>query len=177
MNIQHNHAGDAELLLSPADAASGLRLPSSTLRLYSVKFSTLLSNYATPRDRSGRPGRRRYTADDLEVLARARDLVRNGRSFKETVVAMGGTPLEEESAGVEKDESESPPAADKQPTMADEQAILVTKQVLATATEGWRALAALKGEEIGRLHREIESLEWELREARRPWWQRLFSGA
>ena len=96
------------------------------------------------------------------------------------MVAMGGTPLEEESAGGQKNGAGSPSdsstAADNRPTMPNEQAILASKQVLDAVTEGWRALAAQKGEEIDRLRREIEGLEWELREMRRPWWQRLFSG-
>ena len=178
MNIRHNHSDGFERLFSPADAASGLRLPASTLRLYSVRFSTLLSDYARPRDqRSGRPGRRRYTADDLEILARARDLVRSGRSFKEALVSMGGAPPEEEHAGGQNDPAES--QIGTSPALPDapaDQNILVTKQLLESATEGWRALAAQKGEEINRLNREIERLEWELREMHRPLWQRLFSG-
>ena len=181
MNIQHNLPGNSERLFSPSDAASGLHVPASTLRLYSVKFSTLLSDYAQPRDpRSGRRGRRRYTADDLEVLARARDLVRSGRSFKEAIIAMGGTPVEEDSAGRHKDRADSPTGAstpaENRSAATNEQAIQATKQVLDSATEGWRALAAQKGEEIDRLRREVQTLEWELREIRRPWWQRLFSG-
>ena len=179
MNNGHNHPGGAEPLFGPADAASGLRLPTSTLRLYSVKFSTLLSDHARPRDRSGRPGRRRYTADDLEVLARARDLVRSGRSFKEALVAMGGTPPEEQSADqniVADSQTDSSTVADIRRSVPTDQAVLATRQLVESATEGWRALAAQKGEEIDRLQREIETLEWELSEMRRPWWQRLFSG-
>lgn len=178
MNIRHNHSASVERLFSPGDAASGLRLPASTLRLYSVRFSSLLSDYARPRDpRSGRPGRRRYTADDLEVLARARDLVRSGMSFNEALVSMGGTPPEEEPASeqhVARESQTNTSAAE--PHAPADQNILATNQLLESATEGWRALAAQKGEEINRLRREIENLEWELGELQRPWWQRLFSG-
>ncbi len=181
MNIGHNHPESVDRLFGPADAASGLRLPTSTLRLYSVKFSTLLSDHARPRDRSGRPGRRRYTADDLEILARARDLVRSGRSFKEALVEMGGTPPEEEEEdgdqnNVAEPRADSYAAASSHRNMQTEQTVLVTRRLVESATEGWRALAAQKGEEIDRLRREIEILEWEITEMRRPWWQRLFSG-
>lgn len=106
--------------------------------------------------------------------------MRSGRSFKEAIVAMGGTPVEEESAGRPAGATgfpaDSSRTAESRSTETNEQAILATKQVLDTATEGWRALAAQKGEEIDRLRREIQALEWELREMRRPWWQRLLSG-
>ena len=185
MKIGHNGSTDIGRLLSPAEAASGLQLPPSTLRLYSVKFATLLSDHARPKHRTpGRPGRRRYTADDLAILARARDLVRSGRGFNEAIVEMGGTPPEEESA-VDKRPDVTHPGADSPDAGADQrlapkpndQTIVVPTQAIAAATEGWRELATEKGKEIDRLLLQIDRLELELREMRRPWWQRIFSGS
>lgn len=169
MVYKHNHSPANLRVFTPAAAALGLQMPASTLRLYSVKFRSLLSRHARPeRPPAGRSGRRRYTTEDMTVLARARDLVRNGRSFSEAVVEMGGTvPIDEQTV------ESNPPSENV--AAASDQGDLVPKQVLAVAAEGWRALEVQHIAEIARLRREIDLLECELRDIRRPWWRQLFS--
>jgi DNA-binding transcriptional MerR regulator len=75
-------------LIRPADAARQLGIPASTLRRWSRRFASFLSPEANGAAReNGSRGHRRYTPDDLAVLARCKELLSAGRTF-EQVTAM-----------------------------------------------------------------------------------------
>lgn len=71
----------------PAEAAHLLGVPPSTLRLYSVRFASLLSpSAAQPVERGGgRPGYRIYTARDLDVLRDGKSLLERGLTYDEAL--------------------------------------------------------------------------------------------
>ncbi len=194
-------------LCNPSEAASRLALPTSTLRLYSVRFRPLLSEHAAPAGAVvGRTGRRRYTDKDLEILARARDLVKGGSSFNEALIELGGKVLQSPTQAADHDDLPTRPKRqvgrltshpDMRPTQrlaeADSETIsqqpadsgakespppiqtATMNQFIATAIEGWRSLVQHQRAEIDRLQSRVAELENEIREMRRPWWQRIFS--
>lgn len=83
--------------LSPGQAANFLKIPPSTLRLWSRQFARHLSADATPEE-----GRRRsYTADDLKVLTRAAELLRLGKTVEEADRLLGVTPEPADLTGLE----------------------------------------------------------------------------
>ncbi|MHB1413625.1 MAG: MerR family transcriptional regulator [Chloroflexota bacterium] len=71
----------------PAEAAGELGVPSSTLRLYSVRFAPLLSDAAArPVERAGgRPGFRLYNERDLAVLREGKRLLESGLTYQEAL--------------------------------------------------------------------------------------------
>ncbi len=83
--------------LSPGQAANFLKIPPSTLRLWSRQFARHLSSDAAPA--SGR--RRSYTADDLKVLTRAGELLRLGKTVEEADQLLGVTPEPEGMTAIE----------------------------------------------------------------------------
>ena len=71
-------------LTRPADAARQLGIPASTLRRWSRRFAPFLSPEANGAAReNGSRGHRRYTPQDLEVLARCKALLSEGRTFEQ----------------------------------------------------------------------------------------------
>ena len=71
-------------LTRPADAARQLGIPASTLRRWSRRFAPFLSPEANAATReNGSRGHRRYTPQDLEVLARCKTLLSEGRTFEQ----------------------------------------------------------------------------------------------
>lgn len=61
-------------MYTPEQASEMLKIPSSTLRRYAAQYSAHLSEHAT-KQRS-----RRYTEQDIATLARARELLSEGKS-------------------------------------------------------------------------------------------------
>lgn len=83
--------------LSPGQAANFLKIPPSTLRLWSRQFARHLSTDAAPAE-----GRRRsYNADDLKVLTRAGELLRLGKTVEEADRLLGVTPEPEGMTAIE----------------------------------------------------------------------------
>ncbi len=193
-------------LHDPAEAASHLGLPTSTLRLYSVRFRSLLSEHAAPtRAGVGRIGHRRYTDKDLEMLAGARDLVKSGSSFDEALTELGGRPPQSLTQATDRDglptrlKRQSGQLASHADTHLTQRSVeangepisrqsiesgakeapsiqpAALNQFIAAAIEGWRSLAQHQRAEIDRLQNRVTELENEIREMRRPWWQRIFS--
>ena len=70
-NVGLEETDGAAGFVTPAQAADMLEVSTATLRRYSRQFSEHLSE-------SAKAKRRRYTQDDLGMLARARDLLRQG---------------------------------------------------------------------------------------------------
>lgn len=74
----------------PAEAATVLGVPPSTLRLYSVRFAPLLSDAAArPVERGGgRPGFRLYSERDLAVLREGKVLLERGLTYEEALAEL-----------------------------------------------------------------------------------------
>ena len=71
-------------LLRPADAARRLGIPASTLRRWSRRFAPFLSPEANAAVReNGARGHRRYTPQDMAVLARCKVLLSQGHTFEQ----------------------------------------------------------------------------------------------
>jgi len=81
-------------LLSPGEVASRLGRAPGTLRLWSNEFADLLSAGAGP----ARPGEgrthRRYSAEDVELLGRIRDLLDQGSTYAEIRRQLGERPAD-----------------------------------------------------------------------------------
>lgn len=84
--------------LSPGQAANFLKIPPSTLRLWSRQFARHLSSDAAPAE-EGR--RRSYNVDDLKVLTRAAELLRLGKTVEEADRLLGVTPEPEGMTAIE----------------------------------------------------------------------------
>jgi len=96
-----NATTTATSLLRPADAARQLGIPASTLRRWSRRFAAFLSPEANGAAReNGFRSHRRYTPEDLRVLARCKTLLSAGRTF-EQVAAMLESDFRPESPVVE----------------------------------------------------------------------------
>lgn len=70
-------------IFTPRQTSEMLGIPSSTLRRYVRTFEAFLSVSVTQRTRG-----RRFTARDIDVLRRARELLSTGRSFEETAALL-----------------------------------------------------------------------------------------
>ncbi|HEY80491.1 MAG TPA: MerR family transcriptional regulator, partial [Caldilineae bacterium] len=71
-------------LLRPAETAQRLGIPASTLRRWSRRFAAFLSPQANGAlGADGARGHRRYTPDDLMVLARCKALLSQGFTFEQ----------------------------------------------------------------------------------------------
>ncbi len=71
----------------PKEAARRLGIPTSTLRLWSMRFVPLLSEHAA----SAQGRHRRYSEEDLRVLQRAGELLRAGSTFEEALTGCRAT--------------------------------------------------------------------------------------
>lgn len=129
--------GSAGELLRPAEAAARLGMPPSTLRLYATKFAEFLSPAAAspPVSPDGRPAPRLYTAQDLALLARAKELLARGLTYDQARQAL------RQLAGLEPRAAPTPVAAD-----------------LERALAAWRALAEERTEEVRHLRAELQTL-------------------
>ena len=81
-------SSEDDALIRPAEAAQRLGIPASTLRRWSRRFAAFLSPQAHGlRPADGTRGHRRYTPEDLAVLARCKTLLSQGLTFDQ-VAAM-----------------------------------------------------------------------------------------
>jgi DNA-binding transcriptional MerR regulator len=83
---------ERQIVYRPSEAASRLGIPPSTLRLYAARFADLLSSAAGGgAQRDTAEGRhRRYTPEDLAVLAEIRRLLAAGLSSELVRLQLGG---------------------------------------------------------------------------------------
>lgn len=188
----------------PAEAAAALGVPASTLRLYSVRFSTLLSEEAAnPTERAGgRPGFRLYSEQDLAVLREGKALLEKGSTYDEAlrelrrrwrprlVRPVDAVPLSTGQPVAHPTEMQDEPA----PRHRGPVGLVASTRIEAERDEVWKALvsglvnnlssAQALAEEWRRLvedrNAEIATLRRRLREAeeaaRVSWWRRLFGG-
>lgn len=139
-------ANNAHELATPKQVASELGISTSTLRVWSTRFASILTSTANPpKDAaSGRVGMRRYAPSDVAILARARDLLApGGRTFSEVLTIL---------------RTEQP-----QPLVAQEPRDLATPDLA-------RALVILadQKDQLADLQRRVSDLE---SRDRRPWWR------
>ena len=161
----------------PAEAAEKLGLPASTLRVYSVRFGELLSEGASepPPTSEGKPGMRLYTAQDLGVLRRAKDLLGRGMTYDRAVSelreSLPGARLRAKSPVAE--ETGRAAGAGVSPVQVES---LVKVLVGAAMVEvekiagAWQRLAEERARENAELRTRVKELEARLQEgsARRP---------
>ncbi len=82
----------ASTLLRPAEAAQRLGIPASTLRRWSRRFAAFLSPQANGvREADGSRGHRRYTPQDLDILARCKTLLSQGYTFEQVAEQLEAT--------------------------------------------------------------------------------------
>ena len=134
-------------MYQPGDASQILNIPSSTLRYYARTFSAHLSQSAQGR-------RRVYTDLDLETLHRIRELSDLGETTNQILAALGET--------VVVDEVEDTPNPGKGLALLPG-ALFQMNDDLTEIKENQAALLS-----------EMELLRQELKEARRPFWERIF---
>ncbi len=147
-------------MFTPGQVSSMTDIPASTLRRYVKQFADQLSEIA--RKKRGR----RFTERDIAVLARARELIQQGRSPEEAASVLRVVGMEEG------EEEESPSALALVPSIS---------KALTEAVDTARALRS----EVGDLADQVEDVakaqgatDDELRKLRewmaQPWWRRLF---
>ncbi len=144
-------------LFTPGQLSDMLSLPPSTLRRYVKQFTEHLSEQATKKRG------RRFTERDVAVLARARELIQQGRSPEETAALLQ----------VVEDESTS-----------NESALALVPSISKALTEALDTARALRSE-VGDLSDQVEEVaraqgttDDELLKLRewltQPWYRRLF---
>ena len=141
-----------EDLMRPGPAAARLGIAANTLRLYSVRFAACLSGTASaPRSAGGGVGHRLYSAGDLAVLKRARELLASGLTYEEALARIRG-----EGAGAHSSRRPrtAPPLTGQRPE--EPGANLVALQ---EAVDAWRALAEERGREAADLRQQVRGLE------------------
>jgi DNA-binding transcriptional MerR regulator len=143
--------GDQMALLRPGEAAAAIGVKPSTLRVYVQRFGALLSDDATAGER---PGYRFYTARDVELLKRARELLVRGFTYERAIAELrpGTAQATERQAG-----------ARRRRGGADGAGV----EALERAVEAWRALAEERAAEIASLREEVRRLQELLIGARR----------
>jgi len=145
-----------EELLKPAAAAQRLDMPASTLRVYSTRFAELLSEAASspPVSSDGKPGHRLYTARDLVVLGKGKELVAQGSTYEQALEELRAAGL-----GVRPRPRQTGPAPPG--SLATSHPGGPSLEVLAKALSGWQALAEERARENSVLRQRIDALEHE----------------
>ena len=139
-------------MFTPGQVSDMLDVPSSTLRRYVKQFAAHLSETATKKRG------RRFTEQDIATLARARELLQQGRKPEETNELL---------AVVGEDDPEAQPDA----------ALALVPSISAALTEALDAARGLPAEvedlseKQGGTAARVDGLETWLRE---PWYRRLF---
>lgn len=164
--------------LNPGGAAKQLGIGSSTLRIYSVRLGDVLSAEAgMPKaGPGGRPGVRRYSADDLRLLARAKELLRRGLTYEQVAAELqprGGTAGQAGVGGARVRRAGVVRAADVAAMLEPLKAAL---ERATAATEAWQRLAEERQQEVAELRQRVRALEAELsaRRSAPSGWSRLF---
>ena len=143
----------AEQLLRPGDVARDLEIAANTLRVYSTRFGPVLTPSAArpAAGGGGGSGHRLYSARDVAVLRRARDLVGAGATYEEALDQLRG-------------EYGVPAAASGRD--GELAAHLATLQ---GAVDAWRALAEERTRELAEVRARLADREAQLDAERRRW--------
>src|SRR5581483_4448545 len=127
---------DPTVLLRPGEAAAAIGIKPSTLRVYVQRFGELLSAEVASAER---PGYRLYTARDVELLRRAKEMLARGFTYERTA-------------------AELRPAARRRGRRTDDEAA-ENVGVLQSAIAAWRGLAEERAAEIATLRDEVRRLQ------------------
>jgi DNA-binding transcriptional MerR regulator len=141
-------------LLRPGEAAVAIGIKPSTLRVYVQRFGELLSEEVAS---TQRPGYRLYTARDVDLLRRAKQMLARGFTYERTAAE-----LRPAAAAVPERA-----AVRRRGRRTDDEAA-VTVEVLQSAVAAWRGLAEERAAEIAALREEIRQLRELLVAQRRP---------
>lgn len=160
---------------STSQLAELLSLTAASVRNYTHKFS----RHLLPAARPGQP-RRRFTIQDVRILACARAMLAAGLTYAEVDQRLdeGVTALMFE-FGIELPDLELEPEPQPEqpagPLVSAEQ-LRMWLSPLQRALEEWRSIAEERRIDLERKEAEIQRLREELERQRRPWWRRLFGG-
>ncbi len=186
----------------PAEAANALGVPASTLRLYSVRFGSLLSaTAARPVERAGgKPGFRVYTEQDLAVLREGKALLERGLTYEEALQQLKRRwrprVLRRQEAAAEPTlAGEAPEAVTAEPTPLEPSGasaatsaahgereatwgalvahLMASLNSAQALAEEWRRIVEERNAELATLRERLRDAE---ERARAPWWRRLFGG-
>ena len=144
-----------EIMQRPGKVAAMLNVSGMTLRNYSREFDPYLSDHA--KKKTGR----KFTEQDIKVLLRASNLLRDGYTYEQTRELLADAPLEGEVF-----EGEIPPFEEPQPEQIPPAANNQTSAIEVYEQFFKPALDA-KDDHIADLQKEIKWL-------RTPWWQKIF---
>lgn len=142
-------------LLRPAEAAARLGIATNTLRVYSVRFASLLGDPAARPAASvgGRPGHRLYSEGDLAVVARAHAHVEAGLTYEQALDRLRG--------GAQTETLLSPGRSRRTVGVSD-----AGQASLQEAVDAWKALAEERAREVAELRGRVARLEAELEASR-----------
>src|SRR5581483_1312512 len=137
---------DPTVLLRPGEAAAAIGIKPSTLRVYVQRFGELLSAEVASAER---PGYRLYTARDVELLRRAKEMLARGFTYDRTIAEL-------RPAAVEPDER---PNGRRRARAVDAVPSQVNVEVLQSAIGAWRGLAEERAAEIAALRDELRRVQ------------------
>lgn len=154
----------SEEFWKPAEAARKLGMPPSTLRVYSTKFTELLSETASnpPVTADGRTGHRLYCDRDLVILAKAKEALGRGLTYEQALGEL--RPLYASSRsrgrpGGAGNGSVANGAAYSNHIEALIAPLVASIQSAQKAAESWQALAVDRAKENEELRERIRSIE------------------
>ena len=129
--------------IRPSEAARRLGVAPNTLRVYSSRFSSLLSSTAgAPRaSRSGGAAHRLYSPSDLEILDEAKGLLSTGLTYEQALSKLTARIVGKEDAVARR---RSGQFSRENPDLPD-------LRTLQDALDAWRSLAEERGREVAEL--------------------------
>jgi DNA-binding transcriptional MerR regulator len=178
--------------LKPRETGRRLRMPASTLRVYSTKFAPLLSPSASqPVDApGGNPISRLYSSTDVAILSQAKELLSQGMTYKQTLEelflslpgsrARTSTPTPSTAVECPQD-ARLVSATQLEAILKAAMNNLVDASVARSQrlAQEWQSLAEERASESLRLQERLRELEEALREGQSRhfgWLARLFAG-
>ncbi len=177
----------------PIEVAQSLGISSSTLRLWSNQFASLLSEQARkePSGSGSAPAQRRYTDDDLRLLTLAKELLDQGLTYEDT-----RTRLQPPAAPALTHGATPPPQAGTTSTQGEadltralQEALQVKDRTIAALQESLAFMdvylqTVLQEREDARarerlLQQQLQQIQFEpdvdAPDQTRPWWKRLLA--
>lgn len=154
----------SEEFWKPAEAARKLGMPPSTLRVYSTKFTELLSEAASnpPVSADGRTGHRLYCERDLVVLAKAKEALGRGLTYEQALAELRplyGSPKSRGRAGDPGNGTTADGATSSNHIEALIAPLMAGIQSAQKAAEAWQALAVDRAKENEELRERVRSIE------------------
>ncbi len=171
----------------PLELAQALGISSSTLRLWSNQFASLLSDLARKQSAGAPTAQRRYTEGDLDILTQAKELLTQGLTYEETRRRLARhRPASQTSVATlshEHEASTSPLQIDpftslREAIEAKDNTIAALKESLAFMDVYLRTVLQEREDAIARerlLKQQLERQDPGDHSRLRPWWKRLLA--